>query len=481
MSAILQIVDGHAGALVLELNGLVGGRAGWLQRGVNLTEGQVAGLSDAVQWSPLAGPSALGRRRITVPFVLVGLSADDVGARVTKLMQATAGPWWLRVRRHGASADSWLQCFGCVPQVDSQITASGTAHLARGTITCETAPYALGARVDGSAAVGQDPSGPAWALDVNSVAGDAATPLLLRLHDPAVFGDVGAVGAYVTVRRRQTPANLAAGTLVTQAEDTGNTLAAGTGIAFTQLTGDAAFSGGKGVRATFSGGYSGGDAAAITFDKPALTGLDVPGTYRVFVRVRRDFTAVTQQLVLKAFTNGSLLTPEDITVPAGGSGTRLVDLGLVQWPAAAPATLASPVPTPSGSTPTRVTLQFWRKSSGAAKVDFDYMCWLPADEDAGYLDVDGPLPFPDTQWVVVDGYQQQAMVTSGDPRSAHTVVGVSYASSVPLTDWTGGVPRVSPGSNRLFVTCGLSPVTTYPPALNLQIAYSYWPRYTWLR
>jgi hypothetical protein len=482
VTATLQIVDGHGGALVLELNDTLGGVGGLVRRGMDLAEGQLAGGGPETDWSPLAGPSALGRRRITIPFLLIGADADALGAKVAKLMSATQGPWWLRVRRHEASADSWLQCFGCVPQVDSQITSSRAPHMVQGTISCETAPHALGNRVDGSAAIGQNPaSSAAWAINIDGVTGDTATPLLLRLNDPSVFG-LGAFGAFFSIRRRQTPADLTGPLLTRQAESGSNSMSSsGAGLTLATFTGDAAFSGSSGVRATFSSGYAALTPAQINFAAPGLTGPSVPGVYRMFARIRRNTPALASQLVLKPFTNAALITPEDITVPAGGPAIRVVDLGLIQWPAAAPASIAAPVPSPSGATTTRVTLQFWRKIDGAGLVDFDFLCFVPADDDAGYLSVDKALANPDTEHVVIDGYQNLAMITSGDPLAPHNILGQPFGSTgTPTVDWTGGVARVRPGTNRLFMVAGIGG-ESYPIALNTTIKYSYWPRYTWLR
>lgn len=479
MSAVLQIVDSLGGALVLDLNGNVSGVGGYAKRGMDLTEGQLADARGDTEWSPLAGPSGLGRRRITLPFLLRGSSADDLAAKVAKLMLSTQGPWWLKVRRHAASTDAYLQCFGCVPAVASQITASGTAHIAQGVIVCETAPYALGARVDGSAAVGQDPSSLAWGIDINNVPGDTATPLLLRMQDSSVFG-LNAMGAFVSVRRRQVPSALTAPALTTQAENGSNSRVGTTGLALSTISGDSVLSGGGGVRATFSSAYAALDPGQITFVPPSLSGVNVPGVYRVFLRIRRNSTALAQQLVLKPFMSSALITPEDITVPAATGAVQLVDLGLVQWPTAAPASMVAPVPNASGASPTGITVQFWRKSGGAAQVDFDYLCWVPADDDAGFLTLDGPLVSPSTQWVCVDGYQHLGFLTDGNPTGLHNIVGQSFGSGTPTVDWTGGVPRVRPGTNRLFVVAGTSGKASYPIALNLNVAYSYWPRFTWL-
>jgi hypothetical protein len=486
MAATLQIVDGHGGGTVMELNGASGSRAGWAKRGMNLSEAELAQRMDSMtQWNPAAAPTALGRRTITVPFVLVGAGVDDVGERVAKLHQATRGSWWLKVQRHGASSPCWLRCFGGVAQVGSQVTGSSIPHIAQGILTCQTDAYAIGARVDRApTSVSQDPSagGGSWGVDVDGVPGDTATPLLLRFHDSTALADP--MGAFVSVRRRRTPSQLTGARLSRQAQSGSNTLTNGPGITMS-VQADAGYSGGQYVRALFSAGYAGGgeNAASITYAAPTLPEVEAPGVYRLFARVYRVGDANNQQLVLRAFTNNSLLTPDEIIVPAGGAQRRLVDLGLVQWPSGQPPMLASPVPSAAnGAAPTAVTLQYWRKSSGEAQVNFDYMAWIPADEDAGYLDLDNALFNPGTQYVIVDGYQHLAGITSTDVVDGnYTMLGQAYGSSTPTASWTGRVPRVSPGDNRVFIVAGLSPNSEWPISRTLSVRMSYWPRWTWLR
>lgn len=484
MVAITQIVDGLAGPLVMELNDLTSGVGAMIRgrTGLDLATGQLAAINDAADWSPFRGASPLGRRRITVPFLLIGSSADDLGARVAKLMAATQGPWWLRIRRHGASADSWLRCFGCVPQIDSQVTSSAVPHMAQGTITAETDPYALGARVDGGdlgSATSMDPVTNAWGININNVPGDTATPLLLRLKDADAFSE--AMGAFISVRRRQTPGNLVASALRRQAEDGANTRSAAAHVVFSNLSGDSAMSGGSFLRATFGDDYEPLATSTVTFAAPTLSGPDAPGVYRMFVRIRRTLVSNSQQVVLRAYVNGAAITPEDIIVTANGAAIRVVDLGLVQWPSGSPPQLAAPLPNATGATPTRVTVEFCRKSAGAATLDFDFMAWIPADEDGGYLDVDGPLGVPSAQYVVIDGYQHLAAITGSNPTGVYGIVGQSYAGVTPTATWAGGVPQVRPGSNRLFVVAGISGVHGWPIDQTLNVAWSYWPRFTWLR
>ena len=478
MAAIAQIVDGHGGPLVCELNGWTSGVGGLLQKGVIAAEGQTSAIRDESNWSPVNGPAGLGRRRITVPFLLIGSSADDLGVKVAKLMQATQSPWWLRLRRHNATADNYLQCFPTVPQVQTDITGSSTSHMAEGVIVAETAPYALGARVDSTAvAVGQNPaSGTAWGLDINGVGGDSATPLLLRLQDTNAFSS--AMGAWISVRRRQTPANLTSTALFRNGEDPVNGYNSGTDVTLATFS-DNTMASGQCARATFGAAYLSPAGASISVTSPSLTGPDVPGTYRVFVRMRRNNNA--HPYTFKPSFNSSVITPEDITVPAGGADIRTVDLGLIQWPSGQPSHIASPIADPSGATTTRILLQFWKRLDGAGILDIDYVAFIPADEDGGFLTTDQALPTASSQYVVIDGYQHLAMVTNADPIGPHSILGQNPNTSLPTAEWTGGAPRVGPGNNRLFVVAGTGGITAWPLVRPLSVAYSYWPRFTWLR
>jgi hypothetical protein len=484
VSGVLQITDGLSGDVVLDLNKRLSGQGGLIQRDHVLAEGQLAGFAQGeAQWSPLAGPAALGRRQIRVPVTLWEQTPDLLGERIAKLMQATSQPWWLRTQRHGASRSSWLRCFPCVPAIETVISATNSAPMVRGVISCETDPYAIGGPVTGlPTEIDMHPGAShiAWARSILNVPGDALTPLLVRLHDPEAFST--AMGAFVSVRRRQTPTDVVSSKLIREAESGLNERVGVAGkLTFTTLTADAALSSSGGVRATFSSTYEGGTSASITFAEPTLTGPNAPGTYRMFLRIRRNGVANDQQLVLRAFTNNSNHAPDEVVVPLGGADTRLVDMGLVQWPSAQPQTIMAPVLTPSNADATPVTIQMWRKSDGAATVDLDYLCWIPADEDSGYLETDHALLNPATQYVNIDGYSGQAVLTSSSPDGAHTIVGQAYGANTPTPRFIGGAPKVRPGDNVLYIVGGTSAGAVWPRDRKLTVEYTYWPRFTWLR
>lgn len=479
MTAILQIVDGLGGATVMDLNATAGGQGVMAGVGLALYEQQLAS-DNPLQWSPLMGQAALGNRRATIPFRLFGSSADDAGAKVALLAQLTRGPWWLRVRRSDATTDSWLQCFPGVPLVESKITASSISHIAVGTITCETAPFALGQRVDGSSDIKQDPSASAFTMDINNVPGDTPTPLLLRFHDATVFDR--AMSMHISVRRRQTPSALSAAAIVTQGQDPGNDYQPGPGVTLGPLpegTISTELSGNNGARASFPGGYQSGNASTIVFSAPSVSGVNVPGVYRMLLRIRR--AQPEDSYTFRAFTSGTSIVPDEIFVPGGTQQNRVLDLGLVQWPAGMPAGVVAPVFGPSGASATQVALQFWKNSDGNGLIDFDWLAWVPADEGSGVLSTESQLRTPGTQWLNVDSYQGQAVVTDANPTGSHRVVGHPYTGIRPNPLWDSGEICVRPGSNRLFVVGGMSSLSSWSKTQTVATAYSYWPRFTWLR
>jgi hypothetical protein len=486
----MQVVGGIDGGLIFDLNAWAGGLGTLLEKaGPDIADGRLAGTDTAPVWSPQSGPAGLGRRTITIPIVAAGSTVDDLGVRVASLMAAVRGPWWLKVRRHGATTDSWLRCYGCVPQIATDIVAGSLGHLARGTIVAETDPYAYGARVDQAAvAVSQNPTvSTAWRVDVNSVQGDSLTPVLLRMQDATAHAQP--LGAFISCRRRGTPSNLSADLLRTLASNGGNTREVNSGMTWSILEDAGFFSGGtgggSGWRLTLSGAYPALNAASFKFVAPSLVGADVPGTYRMFARIRRSGGAATKRYVLKPFATGGSLNPQDITIPVGVQGStdiRVVDLGLVQWPTNRPPGLGAPTPV-SGASPTSVYIQVWGLDSGAGIIDFDWLAWVPADEDGGFFYLeDSGVTAPSTQWLAVDGYSNQGVLTDSDPVGAHNIVGQAYGpGQEPSTVWLGRAPRLRPGDNRVFIVPGLSQYNAWPKTRTWNVAVSYWPRFTWLR
>jgi hypothetical protein len=473
MAATVQIVTavGSGGQVLMDLNAApsgVGARLG--PRGdVKLADVQMASAGDQpFIWSGTANagaPGALASRQITVPVVLTANSADGLAVQVALLQSLTRTRFLLKIQRHGSTAPAWLRCAPCAPRLDTQVSAAGQpTTMATGTIVAQTEPYAIGARVDvGPQTITQDPaSGTPWIWDIDNVPGDALTPLVLRWQDDAISNAEDRL--FVSTRRRGTPTALAG--LVVQAEDATIT-AAGPGAAV--FTGDSTFSGSSGVGVTYS---SGGD---WTLSAPfgGLAGFEAPGVYRLLVRCRRGSTAAGKLFSLVAQVGPQRMVG---TFTVSGNDTRVIDLGLVQVPIGTPPFLAAPETPAQAAAPTvALTVVYPQAAGGTFQVD--WLALVPADQDAGVLDVGGPVPGAG-MCVVLDGWDQQPRVYDDDPYTALSPV----AQGATALGWIGGAPRLRPGSNRLYMITGLgaSTASARTPATSFAVSGSYWPRYGWL-
>lgn len=472
MPAILQVVSGVGSTTSLvDLNDNPTGIMVSDRNGLALATTEAG--SGALTWSASGAGTELTSRTITVPVTLFGTTSDALGTKVATLVKAVDQPWTLRIRRSGATVDSWLRCFPTVPQLTTNITDSHRVNTVTGTITAATEPYAYGARVDiGSTTVAQNPAtGGAMYLDITNVGGDSPTPAVIRCTDTTITG--AAHGTLVAVRYSGTPTNLTG--LVAQAES-GTGTQVGSNVTVTNPLVDASFSNGNGIRFAFAAAYTSG-APAVNYGQitvtPSLSGTEAPGVYKVLARVRRSDTG---SYTLTMTVAGSYVL-DPVTMSASGTNTRLLDLGLVQLPAGQPQALAAPTNITTGAAAPSLVVTITRPDGAAlTNFDIDYLYLVPADEDLGVVYQDNALT---AGWyITLDGYQQDAFISNGDPFNAAT----NMASPTTKLDFVGGVPRLYPGTNRLFVITGLSPTGTgtAPTTANPAVLVSYWPRYSWL-
>ena len=471
MTAVCQIVDQVGSSTVLlDLNRIVSGVTLGKRDEVALAQVQMPPTDQGFVWSPSAhagGPGELSGRTITVPVVLMTATPDATAALVRTLLQLTRSRFVLKVQRHGGTVPVWIRCMPCVPQLGTQIAAAGQhPRIVTGSLTAVTDPYALGARVDvGPVTVTQNPaSGTPWVWDISSVGGDSLTPLVIRASDTQLTAVEDRT--LISVRRRGTPSGLTG--LAVQAEDA--TLGS-SGPTTSVFTSDTTFSGGSGARATYS---ADGDWTAA-FDFSGLSGVEVPGTYRLLVRCRRSGEASGQLLSLVA-TAGPLRLVESFT--AGGNDLRVVDMGLVQVPVGQPPMLSAPE-TPVRATGPVITLTVSKPTAtvtaGNPVVDLDWAALIPADQDAGVLEIGDDLT---GRTVVLDGYDHTPRAYSADPYTGST----PSAVGATRLGWIGGAPRLQPGTNRLYVVAGLGTgsASARTPSSTLTLYGSYWPRYGWL-
>lgn len=484
MSAVVRIVDGIGGATLLDLNAWSSGAGNLLSRQVlDLAQPTLADVAARpAVWSPLLGRDAPDRRQIDVPVTIIGSSADDLAARIQALNGLTASPFWLAVQRHGGTATSYLQCWPTIPQIGVPVAADRPATYAAGRIVADTQPYALGERVDssGTVSVTQNPtSSSAFTLDINNVPGDALTPVCLACSDATSW--IGQPHAsVVAVRRRGTPANLT--TLYVQAEAASSTAVLG-GHPPTCATfgSDATFSNSGGMKVTIPSSSTGGfdSYAIIAFSPYPTSGVEARGVYKLLARVRRSGGAAGQEVGLGAHIGP--LPAQDLIFPAGGSDTRVIDLGYVPVPCGQPGYQANPGGGAGSANAPKIELYVWKTAGGAGVVDVDWLALIPADEDLGLETVSGTLPASGSWWML-DGYDHTPRVFNGDPRNAGTAAAGQPLAGQTVT-FVGGAPRLRPGSNRLYIVGGLGRDTAaaWPITTTVPVHWYYWPRYLGLR
>lgn len=475
MPAVVQVVDriGTGGTVLLDLNrGASSGVMLGARDGIQLAQTELAsrlGTDAGFLWSPTPGgaePVAVRTRQITVPVVMWAATPDAAALLAAQVQQLTRAQFLLKIQRHGSTVPVWLRCGPAQVALETNVSAAGTpTTVVKGVLSAATEPYAVGARVDVTAAtVTQDPaSGTPFVWDITVAAGDALTPLVVRTSDTDLTGAPDR--ALISTRRRGTPSSLAG--LTVQAE--GATTSTGTAPpTLSTVTGDSGLSNSQGLRATYSVGASGPWTATVTFS--SLTGVEAPGMYRLLARVRRAGGAAGQLFSLVG-TVGPARLVEPVT--AGGNDTRIVDLGLVQVPVGSPPFMAAPETPVAAAAPT-VSVTVVRAEAGTGTFDLDWLALIPADQDTGILEVASAV----TGTLAVDGYDHTPRMFTADP---YTGVSPAVVSTSGLA-FVGGAPMLRPGSNRLYVVAGLGTysATTRAPSLSLTIAGSYWPRHSWL-
>lgn len=478
MAAILQIVASVGSTTpLLDLNDNPAGvlvQRGGVGAGLDLASVDATGAAMPV-WTQPGGatvPEATART-ITVPVHLLGSTLDVVGAKVQTLAKLVGQPWVLRVRRSGASTDGWIRCYPTIPAITTDVTGAHGGGVASGVITAQTEPYAYGARVDlasKTVALQDATSASAFVLDVAGVTGDAPSPVFIRCSDTGLTG--AAHGTLFAVRRSGTPTNLSVSSLVVQATS-GTSSVIGTNVTASALSADAGLSGGTGRRWAYAAAYTTASGQGRISFTPTLSGAEAPGLYKLLARVRRS---TSDEYTFYPYIAGFQYALDSVVFASGGSNTRVIDLGIVQLPTGQSQQLAAPTPALLGADTLTFNLDIFKTSGTAASnLDVDWFMLVPCDEDCGTVYQSGAAA--SGAYLTMDGYSQDAYLTTGDP-----FLSTSTGSSPQLRlDYLGGVPRLYPGiTNRMFIVGGFSTVTS--PALSQAPAFlvSFWPRYTWL-
>jgi hypothetical protein len=135
--------------------------------------------------------------------------------------------------------------------------------------------------------------------------------------------------------------------------------------------------------------------------------------------------------------------------------------------------MASPESPTSAQAPA-VSVSTVRAAAGTGTFDIDWIGLFPADEDAGILEVTQA----GSGVLALDGWDHRPRLYTTDP-----YLGVSPAAvGAPGLSWVGGVPRLRPGDNRLYLVAGLGTAasSSRAPGFTFTVSGSYWPRFGWL-
>jgi hypothetical protein len=288
------------------------------------------------------------------------------------------------------------------------------------------------------------------------VKGDVESPAIIRWPSSAVADDRQALFA---VRRRGTPASAP---FLFQAE------AMTQGTNTTTQANDANFSGSGNnwSRCTFTTATM---QTRLSLVDIGTAGVDLRGTYRVFLRYRRTSA---DAMNLRLFWGGDWQTIGNDTVAAQGSTNALVmaDLGLVSIPAGDdPVTGTDGTELPvSDSFVLRLQAE---RLSGTGNMDFDFLLLVPADDRFTTVGWDDDSSSWTDHWILnADGTKASARDASGNVISA----------AAPFI--TSGLPMLSPNqTNRIYMlrsvrATDIAPLTTVSP-----VSVSYYPRYLTVR
>jgi hypothetical protein len=194
---------------------------------------------------------------------------------------------------------------------------------------------------------------------------------------------------------------------------------------------------------------------------PASASVDVRGTYRVFVRVRKSSAASVVKLQLTCGDPGgvALSATDAVTLPLD-TVLRLVDLGLLSIPGG-----AAPVLDNDGTTLSvagaRILL-YGERTSGTGSLDIDYLLFVPADDR--FAVVSSVLNAATPNRFRIDSDQERVF-------AINAAGAVETASAISVA---GGFPMVSPGvTNRVYFIESLIAAVSDTAAVTAE----YFPRY----
>lgn len=350
-------------------------------------------------------------------------------------------------------------------------TMEGRAEL-KVTLSLVAEPFGYGDRVDSATiTVNNDPAAVANPMyfDITGVEGDIPTPALV-VAEPPSFSERTSL---FSIRRHGTPG----GVYFRQAE------AVTQGVDTTTQPNDAAMSGAGNnfSRTTFA-------AAAmqmrLSLQNPTpfpaggafSSSLEYRGTYRVFVRLRKQTAADIMAIRLRFGSAGP--TTASVSVPTVAITTVgfMLDLGLLSLPWGTD-------PQFDGYTNILKLAQSYRldieaeRTVGAGYLDWDYVLFVPADEELCLVDWISGLS-ADIEWVL-DGPNDIAFIQT----TSDEIISVTSGALAAIPRLVGAIPLLTPNqTNRIaLIRDAVANLNFDDVTASVNLVVSHWPRYLYVR
>jgi hypothetical protein len=295
-------------------------------------------------------------------------------------------------------------------------------------------------------------------VDVTGVKGDVESPALIKWPGAVVLASRKPLTA---VRRRGTPS---ATPFPFQAE------AMTQGTDTTTQANDANFSGSGNnySRCTFTTATL---VTRLTLSDLGTASVDLRGTYRVFMRYRKNTGTDTINMHLRWGTSANPINNDSVAAVGSSSSFRMADLGLVSIPYG-----NDPVHDFRSGVELVVDddtrfLLLAERTAGTGTIDFDFLLFVPADDRLAIVNWRESQGNEDHWWFDADS-------NSAHPRNTSDQVTIA-----PSPEIAGGFPMLTPNqTNRIFVLHEAGDLTNYAIATTVSpVSVAYYPRYLTVR
>lgn len=467
MASVIQFVDQISASptVRLDLNTMAGGLM-VDTAGVDFSPPPLrrAVISTLMSDGEIIPATAYGNRVLKLPLKILPGTTDAAATLMQNLARELDRPNnILKVQLDGATSPVFFRTYAAPDYAFAMLRLALTLNTVV-TLEIQAEPFALGLKETiAGVTVTEDPAAGTNPMrwDITGVRGDVETPLVLTLPTGNLY-DAGDPISVLAVRRRGTVGNVP---FVLQAES----MTLGTD---TTLPGnDAAMSGAGSNYARTSFATNATMVTRISLATfPSSINTDVRGRYRVFALLRKSAASgtVNAQLGYTSSASPALVQNDKVTADAV-TGRCHLDLGLISFP-----TGQDPVHDGYSNTELSVKGRYIEvraeRLSGTATLDFDYLLFVPADDNLALIDWGDALSTTDE--FVIDGIHEMIYT--------QTTSDEVYGSRPSVL--AGGFPMVSPNvTNRIYWIRRAGRGATVTKSETTVINAAYWPRYLTVR